>query len=171
MGTQRGASTMAGVSGERPTSRSCPPPQLPLHNLARAHPTPRRLPPRQTPQPQKAGKGPWIMADMENALWGANVVDSEEPSINHDYVHHTPTHSFLLPPSAPPPLLTHTHTRTHTKHNMQRHSRTCTHASKGDCDDQGGLWPRPWALGHQGGGRAKRHAQDLLGRGAGAKIW
>jgi non-reducing end alpha-L-arabinofuranosidase len=33
-----------------------------------------------------AGKGPWIMADMENALWGADVVKSNERPINHDYV-------------------------------------------------------------------------------------
>jgi hypothetical protein len=33
-----------------------------------------------------AGAGPWIMADMENALWGADVVDSNEPSINFDFV-------------------------------------------------------------------------------------
>lgn len=33
-----------------------------------------------------AGKGPWIMADMENALWGADVVESNEESINHAFV-------------------------------------------------------------------------------------
>jgi len=33
-----------------------------------------------------AGKGPWIMADMENALWGADVVKSDEPLINHTFV-------------------------------------------------------------------------------------
>ena len=33
-----------------------------------------------------AGKGPWIMADMENALWGANVVQSNEEPITHDFV-------------------------------------------------------------------------------------
>merc|ERR1712087_1074802 len=33
-----------------------------------------------------AGKGPWIMADMENALWGADVVKSDEPLINHEFV-------------------------------------------------------------------------------------
>jgi len=33
-----------------------------------------------------AGKGPWIMADMENALWGADVVVSNEPSIHHEFV-------------------------------------------------------------------------------------
>ena len=33
-----------------------------------------------------AGKGPWIMADMENALWGADKVVSNEPSINHAFV-------------------------------------------------------------------------------------
>ena len=30
-------------------------------------------------------KGPWIMADMENALWGADKVDSEEEPINHAF--------------------------------------------------------------------------------------
>ena len=33
-----------------------------------------------------AGKGPWIMADMENALWGADRVVSNEEPINHDFV-------------------------------------------------------------------------------------
>ena len=33
-----------------------------------------------------AGKGPWIMADMENALWGADVVKSNEPLIDHPFV-------------------------------------------------------------------------------------
>ena len=33
-----------------------------------------------------AGAGPWIMADMENALWGANKVKSNEESILHDFV-------------------------------------------------------------------------------------
>ena len=33
-----------------------------------------------------AGAGPWIMADMENALWGANVVKSNEEPITHEYV-------------------------------------------------------------------------------------
>ena len=33
-----------------------------------------------------AGAGPWIMADMENALWGANVVKSNEEPITHDFV-------------------------------------------------------------------------------------
>eukprot|EP00943_MAST-04B_sp_MAST-4B-sp1_P005192 g5192.t1 len=33
-----------------------------------------------------AGKGPWIMADMENALWGADVVKSNELPITHDFV-------------------------------------------------------------------------------------
>ena len=33
-----------------------------------------------------AGKGPWIMADMENALWGADIVKSEEPLIDHPFV-------------------------------------------------------------------------------------
>lgn len=32
------------------------------------------------------GKGPWIMADMENALWGADEVVSNEDPIEHDYV-------------------------------------------------------------------------------------
>jgi|EP00505_MAST-04D_sp_SCG-Rhode-Island_P003861 hypothetical protein len=33
-----------------------------------------------------AGPGPWIMADMENALWGADKVESNEPSIHHPFV-------------------------------------------------------------------------------------
>ena len=33
-----------------------------------------------------AGKGPWIMADMENALWGADQVQSNELSIHHEFV-------------------------------------------------------------------------------------
>jgi hypothetical protein len=33
-----------------------------------------------------AGKGPWIMADMENALWGANKVVSNEEPITHEFV-------------------------------------------------------------------------------------
>ena len=33
-----------------------------------------------------AGKGPWIMADMENALWGADRVVSNEEPITHDFV-------------------------------------------------------------------------------------
>merc|ERR1712203_811048 len=33
-----------------------------------------------------AGKGPWIMADMENALWGADKVESNEEPISHDFV-------------------------------------------------------------------------------------
>merc|ERR1712070_821104 len=33
-----------------------------------------------------AGNGPWIMADMENALWGADVVSSNEEPINHKFV-------------------------------------------------------------------------------------
>eukprot|EP00041_Stephanoeca_diplocostata_P011945 m.198353 g.198353 ORF g.198353 m.198353 type:complete len:334 (-) comp18743_c0_seq3:431-1432(-) len=33
-----------------------------------------------------AGAGPWIMADMEQALWGANVVQSNEEPINHTFV-------------------------------------------------------------------------------------
>jgi hypothetical protein len=33
-----------------------------------------------------AGAGPWIMADMENALWGADKVDSEEEPINHEFI-------------------------------------------------------------------------------------
>ena len=33
-----------------------------------------------------AGAGPWIMADMEQALWGADKIDSEEPPINHAFV-------------------------------------------------------------------------------------
>merc|ERR1712216_923034 len=33
-----------------------------------------------------AGKGPWIMADLEDGLWGANVTKSNEPAINHTFV-------------------------------------------------------------------------------------
>jgi hypothetical protein len=33
-----------------------------------------------------AGPGPWIMADLENGLWGADVVQSNEPTIQHDFV-------------------------------------------------------------------------------------
>jgi len=33
-----------------------------------------------------AGAGPWIMADMENALWGADRVESSEAPIKHDFV-------------------------------------------------------------------------------------
>ena len=33
-----------------------------------------------------AGKGPWIMADMEQALWGADVVKSNEEPIEHEFV-------------------------------------------------------------------------------------
>ena len=33
-----------------------------------------------------AGAGPWIMADMENALWGADEVASNETAIAHDFV-------------------------------------------------------------------------------------
>merc|ERR1719247_10907 len=33
-----------------------------------------------------AGKGPWIMADMENALWGADRVQSNEEPIQHAFV-------------------------------------------------------------------------------------
>ena len=33
-----------------------------------------------------AGKGPWIMADMEQALWGADVVKSNERPITHEFV-------------------------------------------------------------------------------------
>lgn len=32
-----------------------------------------------------AGAGPWIMGDMENALWGANKGGVEQP-INHSFV-------------------------------------------------------------------------------------
>ena len=32
------------------------------------------------------GKGPWIMADMENALWGADKVESNEEPISHAFV-------------------------------------------------------------------------------------
>ena len=33
-----------------------------------------------------AGHGPWIMADLEDGLWGANVVESNETSINYQFV-------------------------------------------------------------------------------------
>jgi hypothetical protein len=33
-----------------------------------------------------AGVGPWIMADMENALWGGDIVTSNEAPINHEFV-------------------------------------------------------------------------------------
>jgi hypothetical protein len=33
-----------------------------------------------------AGAGPWIMADMENALWGSDVIESNETLINHTFV-------------------------------------------------------------------------------------
>lgn len=33
-----------------------------------------------------AGTGPWIMADMENALFGADNTSSNEPPINHNFV-------------------------------------------------------------------------------------
>mmetsp|Transcript_111923 Transcript_111923/g.250084 ORF Transcript_111923/g.250084 Transcript_111923/m.250084 type:complete len:425 (+) Transcript_111923:59-1333(+) len=32
------------------------------------------------------GPGPWIMADMENALWGADRIESHQPTIQHDFV-------------------------------------------------------------------------------------
>ena len=32
-------------------------------------------------------QGPWIMADLESGLWGADKVDSEEEPIEHMYVH------------------------------------------------------------------------------------
>ena len=52
-----------------------------------------------------AGNGPWIMADMENALWGANVIQSNEESISHEYVTAMikcdSAKSIPLPPSPP----------------------------------------------------------------------
>ena len=33
-----------------------------------------------------AGAGPWIMGDLEAGLWGADVVESTEPSIKHAFV-------------------------------------------------------------------------------------
>ena len=32
------------------------------------------------------GDGPWIMADLEAGLWGADVKESHEPSISHAFV-------------------------------------------------------------------------------------
>ena len=48
-----------------------------------------------------AGKGPWIMADMENALWGADKVESNEPPINHPFVT-AMIKGWWLPSSAQP---------------------------------------------------------------------
>ena len=48
-----------------------------------------------------AGKGPWIMADMENALWGADVVKSNETPINHAFV--TAMIKCDSSPPVPPP--------------------------------------------------------------------
>lgn len=33
-----------------------------------------------------AGKGPWIMGDLESGLWGADVVESNETAITHPFV-------------------------------------------------------------------------------------
>lgn len=33
-----------------------------------------------------AGVGPWIMADLENGLWGMNISASTEPTITHNFV-------------------------------------------------------------------------------------
>ena len=33
-----------------------------------------------------AGKGPWIMGDLESGLWGADVVESNETAIRHAFV-------------------------------------------------------------------------------------
>ena len=33
-----------------------------------------------------AGPGPWIMADLEQGLWGADIVQSGEETIQHDFV-------------------------------------------------------------------------------------
>ena len=32
------------------------------------------------------GEGPWVMADLEKGLWGANVTQSNEPPLHADYV-------------------------------------------------------------------------------------
>jgi len=32
------------------------------------------------------GPGPWIMGDLEQGLWGSNVVASQEPTISHAFV-------------------------------------------------------------------------------------
>jgi len=32
------------------------------------------------------GTGPWVMADLENGLWGSNVSASQEPTISHTFV-------------------------------------------------------------------------------------
>jgi hypothetical protein len=53
-----------------------------------------------------SGKGPWIMADMENALWGADVVQSNEESISHEFVTAMiKCDSANIPPApSPPPI-------------------------------------------------------------------
>ena len=33
-----------------------------------------------------SGKGPWVMADLEKGLWGANVTRSNEPPLEAAYV-------------------------------------------------------------------------------------
>ena len=33
-----------------------------------------------------SGKGPWVMADLEKGLWGANVTKSNEPPLKAEYV-------------------------------------------------------------------------------------
>ena len=33
-----------------------------------------------------SGKGPWVMADLEKGLWGANVTRSNEPPLKAEYV-------------------------------------------------------------------------------------
>ena len=32
------------------------------------------------------GAGPWIMADLEAGLWGSDVINSPEASIQHEFV-------------------------------------------------------------------------------------
>ena len=32
------------------------------------------------------GKGPWVMADLENGLWAGNQTASPSPSLNHQCV-------------------------------------------------------------------------------------
>ena len=86
-----------------------------------------------------AGKGPWIMADMENALWGADRVVSNEEPINHDFVTGKRSRSPLASSSWSLTKLLHSH-------------------------GQGRLRSRARPLGHQGRRRPDRHPQDLLGR-------
>lgn len=32
------------------------------------------------------GRGPWVMADLEKGLWGANITQSNEPPLHANYV-------------------------------------------------------------------------------------